>query len=122
MQLEEQIATDSDYAADPSDDDEEEWTKSEWPIQPDLTNFNARPLRAAGPCLPVVVLFCYFSKFFTEEVFTLIDEQTNLYADQNNLKAWTPTDKNEISAFLGIIIMMSVHILPTIDHYWSTDP
>lgn len=48
IQLEEQIATDSDYATDPSDDDEEEWTKSEWPIQPDITNFNARPLRAAG--------------------------------------------------------------------------
>lgn len=45
-----------------------------------------------------------------------------MYADQNNLNAWTPTDKNEISAFLGIIIMMSIHILPTIDHYWSTDP
>lgn len=75
IRLEEQMTTDSDYETDPSDDDEDEWTKRGWPVQPDLTYFDSRPLRAAWLFPSRSNPLSYFSKFFTEEVFTLIVEQ-----------------------------------------------
>lgn len=64
----------------------------------------------------------YFEKYFTEEAYDLIVCQTNLYAQQQNFGWWTPIDKNELKAFLGILIIMGYHILPSIDLYWSSDP
>lgn len=53
----------------------------------------------------------HFKKFFSDKVFDLIVTQTNLYAEQQNIN-WQPVDKQEISAFLGILIIMGYHILP----------
>lgn len=52
----------------------------------------------------------------------MIVTQTNLYAEQERIKNWSPVDKAEIRAFLGIFIIMGYHIPPQIDLYWSTDP
>lgn len=52
----------------------------------------------------------------------MIVTQTNLYAEQKRIPNWTPIDKKEIRAFLGIIVIMGYHILPQIELYWSTDP
>ncbi|CAG5035761.1 unnamed protein product [Parnassius apollo] len=35
---------------------------------------------------------------------------------------WEPVRKPDIDAFLGIIILMGIHVLPSIDLYWSTGP
>ena len=35
---------------------------------------------------------------------------------------WHPTTPQEMSAFLGINVMMGIDQKPTIAHYWSTDP
>lgn len=64
----------------------------------------------------------HFKKFFSDEVFDLIVTQTNLYAEQQNIKNWQPVDTQEISALLGILIIMGYHILPHNDLYWSSDP
>lgn len=63
-----------------------------------------------------------FNRFFTDEMFNFIVDQTNLYAEQNQSKDWTPTSVDEIKAFVGMTIMMGIHVLPSIDHYWSSDP
>lgn len=64
----------------------------------------------------------YFRFFFTDEVLSLIAEQTNLYATQNKQKNWVDVTNEEIRAFLGMLVLMGVHPLPNIDLYWSTDP
>ena len=64
----------------------------------------------------------FFSKFFTEEVLQLLAEQTNLYAQQNKTRHWEGTTADEIKAFLGLLIAMGTHGLPTFRMFWSTDP
>ena len=47
-----------------------------------------------------------------------------MYAAQNPPSArckWYNTCVMEIDLFLGIIIAMGVHVLPSIANYWSTD-
>jgi len=34
---------------------------------------------------------------------------------------WVPTMKSEIEAFIGMSILMSIHQLPEMQHYWSSD-
>jgi len=49
----------------------------------------------------------------------LIVKESNLYAAQsNNLLDTTP---EEIKAFIGTLIIMGFHSLPSIRHYWSND-
>lgn len=64
----------------------------------------------------------HLDKFFSDDVYNLIVTQTNLYAEQSRIRNWTPTEKNEIRAFLGMIVIMGYHILSQIELYWSTDP
>lgn len=66
--------------------------------------------------------FNSFNKFFDDRMFNHIVQQTNLYAVQKDSKNWSPTSVDEIKAFFGMIIMMGIHVLPSIDHYWSSDP
>lgn len=64
----------------------------------------------------------HFDNFFCDKVFDLIVMQTNLYAEQTKPNGWVPVTRSEIRAFLGILIIIGYHILPSIDLYWSTDP
>ncbi|KAL4083594.1 hypothetical protein QTP88_028910 [Uroleucon formosanum] len=49
----------------------------------------------------------------------LIVRESNLYAEQsNNL---LDTTSEEMKAFIGILIIMGFHSLPSIRHYWSND-
>jgi hypothetical protein len=69
-----------------------------------------------------------FRKFFTEEIFNLIVDQTNIYGKQkkrrnsrNNTDPWEDVITKDIESFLGIIIVMGINSLPTMKHYWSKD-
>ena len=54
-----------------------------------------------------------------------IVNQTNLYAlqymGQEKYDQWEPITVTELSAYLGITILMSVVDLPAIDDYWEKD-
>lgn len=63
-----------------------------------------------------------FEKIFDEDIVTHIVHQTNLYAEQNQSNNWTVTTHREVKAFVGCLILMAIHRLPSIDHYWSSDP
>lgn len=63
-----------------------------------------------------------FEKLFDENIVAHIVHQTNLYAEQNESKKWIVTSNQEMKAFIGCLILMAIHRLPSIDHYWSTDP
>lgn len=64
----------------------------------------------------------FFAWFFDDEAIQLLVEQTNLYARQNRIKKWQDTDSAEMRAFLGMLVAMGLHQLPSLDLYWSTDP
>ncbi|XP_026806387.1 piggyBac transposable element-derived protein 4-like, partial [Rhopalosiphum maidis] len=49
-----------------------------------------------------------------------IVQQTNLYAQQKSVDINTSIE--EIKAFIGILIFMGYHSLPSIRLYWSNDP
>ena len=74
----------------------------------------------------------FFQLFFRVEVLQHIVEQTNLYASQENADKeekdpnWFNEDgmANELSveelrAFLGVQVMMSIVQLPTLRSYWN---
>lgn len=69
-----------------------------------------------------------FRKFFTEEIFNLIVDQTNVYRNQkkrrnsrNNTNSWEDVIMKDIESFLGITIVMGINNLPSMKHYWSND-
>ena len=81
----------------------------------------------------------YFRLLFTDSIVDNIVEQTNLYATQPKpqiirsstgtrvhktlpTQNWVPTTKGEIEAFIGMSILMAIHQLPEMQHYWSSDP
>ena len=45
--------------------------------------------------------------------------QTNLYARQSNASGWVDTCRDEIWTFIGIVLKMGIHRLPSIEDYWS---
>ena len=45
--------------------------------------------------------------------------QTNLYARQSNASGWVDTCRDEIWTFIGIVLEMGIHRLPSIEDYWS---
>ena len=69
----------------------------------------------------------FVSLIFIPEILSILVAQTNLYAMQlqqklgRQDKQWTATTVDEIRAYLGIRIFMSVLQLPAMEMYWSTD-
>ncbi len=87
-------------------------TQTPGPTSPDLT----------GDSTPVE-LFC---RFFSDDVWDLIKEETNRYAGTcitNNLngRVWNDTTVEELKAFVGILILMGIVRLPLLELYWSTN-
>ena len=66
-----------------------------------------------------------FKQIFDFSLFDKIAEETNLYAaqkQQNNPDpTWTPTNSEDIKAFIGIHIIMGLANYPRYHLYWSQD-
>ena len=66
-----------------------------------------------------------FKQIFDFSLFDKIAEETNLYAAQkrqnNPDPTWTPTNSEEIKAFIGIHIIMGLANYPRYHLYWSQD-
>lgn len=65
-----------------------------------------------------------FLRFFTHEALDLIVTETNRYADQcredqTASRDWTPTDRRQVMALLGMIMVMGLCRLPEIGTYWE---
>jgi hypothetical protein len=69
----------------------------------------------------------------TEEILEIIRDQTNLYTTQERKRRlggqvvrmascnWKPTMVEEIKTFIAVHILMGIHTLPELRHYWSSD-
>lgn len=80
----------------------------------------------------------YFRLIFGDTIMENLVTQINLHATQSEMKTvlsrgarakitsptqnWIPVTKAEIDAFIGVCILMAIHQLPEIQHYWSSDP
>ena len=65
-----------------------------------------------------------FNEFFTKDIIDMIVTQTNIYGKQkilgnNSTTKWEEISENTIRSFLGLLIIMGLHRLPRIRHYWS---
>ena len=69
-----------------------------------------------------------YRRFVTDDLLTLIVDETNTYAEQSisgshrqksRANDWVPTNNQEIMRFLGIIILMGLVRLPSVDMYWT---
>lgn len=60
----------------------------------------------------------YFFKFFSNDVMTLVTEQTNLYSTQATGKSISLSE-NELQDFLAIHILMGIVKMPSYLDYWS---
>ena len=74
----------------------------------------------------ITMLEC-FNLFIPEDFYVTMAEQSNAYAQLEQLRRnLTPCSddfvKDDIMAFVGIVIAMGVVCLPTIHDYWSIDP
>ena len=80
-----------------------------------------------GPAIEMestATAFDFFNITLGNDIMELIVEQTNLYAEQHPPSArykWYDTTVSEMYLFLGIIIAMGVHFLPSFADYWSSD-
>ena len=45
--------------------------------------------------------------------------ETNRHAFQRHVRDWTTTSADEIWEFLGTIVLMGYHTLPSFEKYWS---
>ncbi|XP_046970709.1 piggyBac transposable element-derived protein 4-like [Vanessa cardui] len=63
----------------------------------------------------------YFIDYFPEDLIDVIVENTNIYAHHKNAKSWKNVTKEEIKAYFGMIILMSINPLSDITTYWPTD-
>lgn len=105
-----------------SDEDEIDWKKQDWEQSPPIEFFDSVPLRSSRSLPNRTRPITYFELFFDEEVVKNIVEQTNRYAASCNAQNWQELSEGEFKAFLGMIIQMGIHKLPTIEDYWSSDP
>jgi len=75
----------------------------------------------------------YLLSILSEEILEIIPDQTNLYATQEGNRRLggqvvrmvscnsKPTTVEEIKTYIAIHILMDIHTLPDLRHYWSSD-
>lgn len=61
----------------------------------------------------------YFKRYITDGILEEMVDKTNLYAHQQNLAGFIPTNKDEIETFLGLHVMMGCLRFPRISMYWE---
>ena len=84
-----------------------------------------------GPRIPVDsthTALDLFSRYFTDDIWDLLVTETNRYAasirSQNthtHPRPWYDVTMEEMKAFIGVVMLMGICRLPTIEMYWSAN-
>ncbi|KAG5874318.1 hypothetical protein JTB14_010519 [Gonioctena quinquepunctata] len=64
----------------------------------------------------------FVQEIFNDDLFSLIVQQINLDADQISKRNWSPLSTPELKAYIGCLILIGIHKLPRLEHYWSSNP
>ena len=70
----------------------------------------------------------FFELFFSDDVWTLLVDNTNLYAEkeldvvteEEHCRTFDDVTVEELKAFFGVLIFMGINHLPRLEQYWST--
>lgn len=72
--------------------------------------------------------YTYFSGFYTGAIWDMMVEETHRYHDQiipdhqlERKRPWHPVTKDEMKAFVGVMLLMGIVREPRLIHYWSND-
>ena len=103
-----------------SDNDEIDWKKQK--LNDVALEFDAVAVVPTEPFLQTDGPLQFFCRFFHNDLFQLLVKQTNLYAAQRHLHHWKDITESELKAFIGILIAMGLHGVPSVDMVWSSDP
>ena len=109
--------------------DQEKWVPYETaPFEPNIPPFTSIPGPTTEPKDTVVQ---FVEQILTDEFIQLIVDQTNLYATQfldrevpttkSRSKEWKEVTIEDIRKYISLSILMSIHTLPSIPDYWSTN-
>lgn len=70
----------------------------------------------------------FFDLLFTNDIWEILVQETNRYYDQQKAtdpgkhkRPWAPVTRDEMEAFIGMIILMGIVKLPRFEMYWSQD-
>ena len=66
--------------------------------------------------------FDYFVLLWPASLCELLALETDRYAQQKGVCNWRNVRIDEVWTFLGIVVLMGIHRLPSIRSYWSNDP
>ena len=110
-------------------DREREVLKGKWLRQENVFSqhpFNGPTPGPTSPSSGVSAGDC-FGRFFTDEVWDLLVTETNRYANQcraqstsRTQRPWHDVTKEEMKAFVGMLMVMGICKLPRLELYWST--
>ena len=62
----------------------------------------------------------YFNRYFSESFFEDAATQTNIYALQESINNFKPTDEEEIKTLIGLHMIMGCLKYPRVRMYWDT--
>ena len=91
------------------------------------TPVTSRPFTGqVGPFCPLpACILRIFKLLFTANLMEMIVEQTNLYDKQvmwnTAYECWKPVIHQELWAYLGFSILVSINYLPSLADYWRSD-
>lgn len=121
---EEEMDSDCDDSGSNSEsEDDNQWSDA---ISKHLQNLN--PVCSNNPEVTALVnstdnAKSYFDIIFDPEICTQIVEQTYIYVVQQIEKKGCNSPKiQDIHAWIGLLILMGIHQLPELRHYWSSEP
>lgn len=116
-----------------SEEEDGEWNKDTSYFDNLQTDFSKTPCTRFSSSSTDKEIF-YFSKIFTDDIIQDIVQETNRYATENALRGrkgvkeyrhsnnWSETTVTEMKAFIGCLIIMGIHKLPSLSCYWKSDP
>ncbi|CAK1585001.1 unnamed protein product [Parnassius mnemosyne] len=105
-----------------SDEEEIEWKKVDWTNDPNVPSFDEDELQSQNHFPSRSRTIAYFEVFFDNDVIENLLVQSNLFARQSNVRNFTQITEDELKAYLGMLIQMGIHKLPSIEDYWSSNP
>lgn len=111
--------------ADNVESSDDEMEESEWNTSTAYFENLETPNFRSEPCIEFEeneTELNFFERIFNSEIISIIVLQTNLYASQKKSINWEEITDHEVKALIGCFILMSIHELPHIENYWSSDP
>ena len=95
---------------------------SDWSSPMNCTTNTFPTFTSTSPVGPTILLpldslpIDFFHQVFETQLLDHLVEQTNIYANQKNVRDWVDTTPEEMTAFIGFVLGTAIHRLPRLDN------